>query len=855
MNLELTLPSQATSGLNTDLGLSSSAQGNAGKGKNSSFLQILRPKTGLKANAVAASGKSLTVAGRPVDLGQGASTSKVSGTAPGNTKSTGSIKEPRKALNKLFGDAAGRASQALKKTKKQSGDFSVPAVPLGQALEQAPSKAAAISIKKQPGIVLSNLAKPKLIDAAKGQAEKGFRISISSETSKTITNGTASGMLKKGAENAAKTKSDTNKDNNPLATGKIVGKTKTNTHLPSVGRISGKRVTESAIEKIQNKRTSVIAAMPKAANKSGGDASGITEGTTRRTTTRASVPHPITDKTSVSNDKGLQGAPSIESIQIHKTVASPGELNRSYGKKQHGTAQNVNLSTELKPSETAKPHSASLSTIAQPSRSEKATPLGQAGGGSSASARFDGSMVETRPEEIKKPSSEGGLNHGSQKTHAKLKSQLPQNPQQLHKNNLPEPSKSLLSGAGDKHDALAQADNQTPLSIKQTIKGDLFQRPDSVTSKPLAPASLERILMNSRPSVPNTPYPVREAPRQSNGLAVQKTEGHSLYSISTQHTAYQTVAALKTLPISKVLLPVSKGEKQKKTFAVTSKPDQRHRKLIHAAFAKKLSKPAIAHAKAEKGVTKAVAGGMEDAFLKLDMNLARKMEQPGNPRQNLPYGSLVASREVANHASVAAEMIEAGRSDLSHIKDVTVRNDFANRLNQADVELQSLQAKSTQSKGQSSLNAIVYRQVMSAAETFRGMSTSRWAMTIEPSHDLRIQLDLRMSDSQLVVQAKLERGAQAVLGSGWSELQASLAEKDVDLRSLTTANPKEGHSNMFEGKKERQSGNAKQDDESWFSEELTELLAEFEKEAQGPRKAKRNRNKARMAETNFESWA
>ena len=114
-------------------------------------------------------------------------------------------------------------------------------------------------------------------------------------------------------------------------------------------------------------------------------------------------------------------------------------------------------------------------------------------------------------------------------------------------------------------------------------------------------------------------------------------------------------------------------------------------------------------------------------------------------------------------------------------------------------------------------------------------------MTIEPSHDLRIQLDLRMSDSQLVVQAKLERGAQAVLGSGWSELQASLAEKDVDLRSLITANPKEGHSNMFGGKNERQSGGAKQDDESWFSEELSELLAEFEKEAQVPGKAKRNR--------------
>ena len=843
MKLELNLPSQAKSGLNTDLGLSSSAQGNAGKGKNTSFLQILRPKTGLKANAVAPSGKASAVDGRPVAVDQGASKAKASVTALNDSTPTSSKKEPRKALNKLFGDIAARAGQALKKTKKQSKDFSVPAVPLGQALEQAPSKAAVISLKKQAGVVSGNLAKPTLLNVARGQAEKGSRKSTARGSSTPITNGTATGNLKNGTVNAA------NKDNNPLSTGKIVEKTKTSTHLPSVGRISGNRVADAATEKVKN----IIAAIPKTASKSGGDGSRVNEGskeakpsvdgvvnegrkilgktnnkrvgipvtersTKATTTTQVSVPSPITAKKSISLKGEFQPASSSRSRDIHKTVSSPGEQNRLHGK-------------------ATKPQPASSGTIAQPKRNDKTTPLGQARGGSSPLVRFNESKVETRPEEIKLPSSEGGLKHGSQKTHAQLKSQLPQNPQQLHKSNLPEPSKSLLGGVGNKHDALAQTDNQNPLSIKQTIKGDLFQRPDSVTSKASVPASLERILMNS------------------NGLAVQKTEGHSLHSISTQHTAYQTVAALKTLPISKVLLPVSKGEKQKKTFGIKSKPAQRHRELTHTALAKKLAKPAIAHAKAEKGVTKAVTGGMEDAFLKLDMNLARKMEQPGNPRQNLPYGGLIASREVGNHASVAAEMIEAGRSDLSHIKDLTIRNDFANRLNQADVELQSLQAKSTQPKGQPSLNAIVYRQVMSAVETFRGMRTSRWAMTIEPSHDLRIQLDLRMSDSQLVVQAKLERGAQAVLGSGWSELQASLAEKDVDLRSLITANQKEGHSNMFGGKNERQSGGAKQDDESWFSEELSELLAEFEKEAQVPGKAKRNRRKARMAEANFESWA
>ena len=45
-------------------------------------------------------------------------------------------------------------------------------------------------------------------------------------------------------------------------------------------------------------------------------------------------------------------------------------------------------------------------------------------------------------------------------------------------------------------------------------------------------------------------------------------------------------------------------------------------------------------------------------------------------------------------------MLEAGRSDLSHIKDVAVRNDLANRLNQMEVDLQTVQTKSNQPKGQ-----------------------------------------------------------------------------------------------------------------------------------------------------------
>jgi hypothetical protein len=93
------------------------------------------------------------------------------------------------------------------------------------------------------------------------------------------------------------------------------------------------------------------------------------------------------------------------------------------------------------------------------------------------------------------------------------------------------------------------------------------------------------------------------------------------------------------------------------------------------------------------------------------------------------------------------------------------------------------------------------------------------------------------------------------LSGGWSELQASLAEKDVDLKSLITNGQKEGGGTLFNEKNKRQFGGTQRDDESWFSEELGELMAEFEKGARKPRKAKHTNRKARMADATFESWA
>jgi len=253
---------------------------------------------------------------------------------------------------------------------------------------------------------------------------------------------------------------------------------------------------------------------------------------------------------------------------------------------------------------------------------------------------------------------------------------------------------------------------------------------------------------------------------------------------------------------------------------------------------------------------KSASGGIEAAFLKSEMNLTGKTELSNDVlRQNLPLGESFVSDGAKSHASKAAEMLEAGRSDLSHIKDVAVRNDLANRLNQMEVDLHTVQTKSNQPKGQAAARAIVYREIMSAVEAFRGMNNARWAMTIEPFDSLRIQLDLRMTDSQLVVQARLDRGSQVLLSSGWSELQASLAEKDVDLKSLITNGQKENGDTLFNGKNGRQSDESQRGTESWFSDELGELMAEFEKEAQHPWKAKRTNRKPRMADATFESWA
>ncbi|MDP7051805.1 MAG: hypothetical protein QF600_07760 [Verrucomicrobiota bacterium] len=855
--MKVLLPSQSKSGSGAKPGLSISEQGNVGKSKNASFLQILRPKVGLKAKAESAN--AATVAS-----GQAASKAVVSD----GTLRQGPQKNPTaklgKATKSLSGKTVPHGGQAPKKTKKQSKDFSVLAVTIGHGIQQVVSKTNAISLKKQSEIAPINLVKAP----QSGQTKKGSQNQATVDSStpgasqkdgasqqKTpirIANGFVSSLDQKGAKKKADASLCLGNRKNLSAKPQIVQRAKKSTPQPITERNPVAQLPENASERIEGKRTSVAVVAQKVADRATGIDSRKTissdlgaankahkilvQGNSERIATVvkgritageamvgvSASGHKVVKQT-IATKEVLQGRFANQPRSIQKAITTPVERSGSYG--------NSDLSELAKPTRSQQLFNKTKggrSQNAQTKRIEKMESLGQV---------TKGNLVQSRLDETSAvPTARGGaesvnLGVDDKKTAYKKDTPVVQHPLRLGKVASVHPPELEIYGEKNKYNPIGKTSDQPLATRGETVH-----------------LSRERILKTRMPSVPNAPDNLKESIRQINVSRVQEPIAETLSNPIRQLTGLQTVAAAKSTFILR-------GINREKASAVTGKLSQRLRELARTASSKKPAKPLMPQSKVDKEAFKTLTGGMEDAFLKSDMNLARKMAQTGDLRQNLPFGGQSASRGVKKHASVGVEMIEAGRSDLSHIRDVTFRNDFSNRLNQADVELQSLQAKATQSKAQPPVNAIMYRQVMSAVETFRAMNTGRWAMTIEPFNNLRMQLDLRMSDARLVVQAKLERGSQAVIGNGWSDLQASLAEKDVDLRSLITATQKEGHSNMFGGKNERQSGGAKQDDETWFSEELTELLAEFEKDAQKQGKAKRNGRKARMPEATFESWA
>lgn len=257
------------------------------------------------------------------------------------------------------------------------------------------------------------------------------------------------------------------------------------------------------------------------------------------------------------------------------------------------------------------------------------------------------------------------------------------------------------------------------------------------------------------------------------------------------------------------------------------------------------------------GQAKPEFSGMEAALKGGDMMLAQEAEQNGNSqKQNLFFGDRSASHQPTEKSiNVHSDSAKVVQAEPQPSRDLPVRSDWVNRLAQAGADLESVQGKLTQGRGQTVSTAVMYREIMSAVESFRAMNNSRWTMSLEPLDNLKMHLDLRMSDTQMVVQARVDRAGHALLQSGWGELQQLLADKEVDLKSLTTQSQKDGEGAKFENQGGRQSGEQKEKDESWLSRELAELIADFEKESQQPRKAMRTNRKPRMAEATFESWA
>ena len=330
-------------------------------------------------------------------------------------------------------------------------------------------------------------------------------------------------------------------------------------------------------------------------------------------------------------------------------------------------------------------------------------------------------------------------------------------------------------------------------------------------------------------------------------------------SISGQNVPVNTQSTLTTAKRTQViashLVGASKIIKTIPTKRTVSKQDGLAKRVIkQEQMAKRPNGQQFSNTLSQ---AKPEFSGMEAALKDSDMMLAQEAEQNGNSqKQNLFFGDRSASHQPTEKSiNVHSDSAKVVQAELQPSRDLPVRSDWVNRLAQAGADLEFVQGKLTQGRGQTVSTAVMYREIMSAVESFRAMNNSRWTMSLEPLDNLKMHLDLRMYDTQMVVQARVDRAGHALLQSGWGELQQLLADKEVDLKSLTTQSQKDGEGAKFENQGGRQSGEQKEKDESWLSRELAELIADFEKESQQPRKAMRTKRKPRMAEATFESWA
>ena len=402
--------------------------------------------------------------------------------------------------------------------------------------------------------------------------------------------------------------------------------------------------------------------------------------------------------------------------------------------------------------------------------------------------------------------------------------------------NLQIPVKGNLSSKVKSSAKMDSATNSTP----DSVVGD-----KSHSSKPNL-GTVVKVLENSRTNVDKVPAEktslVGSKLQQEAVELGKKLEELPVNGKRTQVIASQLVGVskiIKTIPIKRT------GSKQVGLAKRVVKQEQMVKSPNGQQFSNTL------------GQAKPEFSGMEAALKGSDMVLAQEAELNGNSqKQNLFFGDRSTSHQPTEKSiNVHSDSAKVVQAEPQPSRDLPVRSDWVNRLAQAGADLESVQGKLTQGRGQTVSTAAMYREIMSAVESFRAMNNSRWTMSLEPLENLKMHLDLRMSDTQMVVQARVDRAGHALLQSGWGELQQLLADKEVDLKSLTTQSQKDGEGAKFENQGGRQSGEQKEKDESWLSRELAELIADFEKESQQPRKAMRTNRKPRLAEATFEIWA
>ena len=659
MSMKIVLPAQTKSGLCEKPGLANTAKGDAGNGKSASFLQILRPKAGPKAKPEAASADNSNRAqavSKPINS---------NGAVQHVAQSNPAAKSGQAITKTLAGKAM--ASNSEMSERKHSNDFSVLGVPIGQALQQVVSKAKAISLKKQPDNAIVNLPKPAQQNVAEGhvgRAKKQSKVALGNLNKATLLDAAGSqagngakkinptaqigAVLKQKIETVAQQNLTPATKGSRPSLGHKEAQNKPNAALLPQNRnkpliksqiqtgADRKMMTQRAEQMprgSQVKRPSVVAGGPQSV--------GIDTRVSRdsRITELSLLGKGDKDRKASARNGGEQMTSAGSEKQISKSTAKAvGSVTDSETAKRTIAAEEIlqrGSVIRFNPVPNANTFSAKQSNpgavaLPKPTRLNQAPSKSQAAKISKASETIEGKTAKTTD-----------LKDSQVSAIFKAKSVEKSVPLDQAKNQS-SPHKPFSKPSASKETLESSAANRKPANKVEVQQTGNPQRPDKTVSVQLLEPRVTR--MNHRVNslgtsireaavhpdrktrispTPNVPDAIRDSIRQNSASQLQEPIVRNTGNTVEQLTGLQAVATSKS---GLQLAPVT----QKKVNPVLLKRSQRLRQLARAATANKSGKPVISQTKSDSAGQKSPVGGMEDAFLKLDMNLAQKMEQFSN---------------------------------------------------------------------------------------------------------------------------------------------------------------------------------------------------------------------------------